>query len=195
MLKLVIILVVAISSYLLKRKLDAASAEPISDDECVACGSRNLASMGPGAYACQDCDYQGGSGQAKQAEHRRQDRVAALSAAERAAALEAHLLSARRVLAVAATEDPLAAADGPQSWELTVSSALAEGAAELEKAAALGGGLTRLTNGFEINPAAIEQSIRHAMNLDDLSHAQPIAQDAADYIEKALDRHSRSAGS
>jgi hypothetical protein len=34
----------------------------ISDDECVACGSKELTSLGPNAYECNTCQYQGGSG-------------------------------------------------------------------------------------------------------------------------------------
>ena len=46
-------------------KFDRAAKAEIADDECVACGSKDLEELAPRAYRCLQCGYEGGSGLAE----------------------------------------------------------------------------------------------------------------------------------
>ena len=46
-------------------RMNKASKAPISDNECVACGSKEVTVVAEGAYRCDACGYEGGSGLAK----------------------------------------------------------------------------------------------------------------------------------
>ena len=73
-----------------------ASRAPISNEECVACGSRDVTSLGPAVYRCGACGYEGGSG------------VAASLAERERAEIEAMGPEARRAGAIADLEEALA---------------------------------------------------------------------------------------
>lgn len=45
-------------------RMGRAAAADIADDQCVACDSRDLTELGPSAYRCNLCGYEGGSGMA-----------------------------------------------------------------------------------------------------------------------------------
>jgi ribosomal protein L37AE/L43A len=44
-----------------KRRRDAVLAQRDDDSRCASCGSTELRALGPGAYRCSACDYEGGS--------------------------------------------------------------------------------------------------------------------------------------
>jgi len=56
----VLIIVAVIIWQAIKRS--RALRDPISDNECVSCGSTSVTMLGPNAYRCDQCGYEGGSG-------------------------------------------------------------------------------------------------------------------------------------
>ena len=54
------------------RRMNRAMSEEIAGDVCIACNGRNLEELGPEAYRCNDCGYEGGPGQAQLMESERQ---------------------------------------------------------------------------------------------------------------------------
>lgn len=60
-------------------RMNKASKARISDDECVACGSKDVTIVAEGAYRCNACGYEGGSGLAKLQDKARLDAILAMS--------------------------------------------------------------------------------------------------------------------
>ena len=54
------------------RRMNRAMSEDIAGDVCIACNGENLEELGPEAYRCNDCGYEGGSGQTQLMESERQ---------------------------------------------------------------------------------------------------------------------------
>jgi hypothetical protein len=70
-------------------------------ERCVACESRNLTVLAPGAYLCDDCGYEGGDGYAAYQQEQRFRAFDALDKEERHAGARGDLLEARRLLLAA----------------------------------------------------------------------------------------------
>ncbi len=64
-------------------KMRAALREPLSDNECAACGSQAVQATAPGCYVCSACGYEGGTGQQRAKEEAKIARMASMSSAER----------------------------------------------------------------------------------------------------------------
>jgi len=79
-------------------KLGSASRAHISDESCVACDSADVTSLGPGAYRCNACGYEGGSGLAAMQEQNRLAQFDQMSPDERRESAQKDLLEARTVL-------------------------------------------------------------------------------------------------
>ena len=79
-------------------RLGSASRAHISDESCVACDSKDLTSLGPGAYRCNACGYEGGSGLAAMQEQRRLAHFDRMTPEERRKSAHEDLLEARTVL-------------------------------------------------------------------------------------------------
>jgi|MDTC01.2.fsa_nt_gb ribosomal protein L37AE/L43A len=73
----------------------------LADDCCVACNSSNLADLGPGAYRCKACGYEGGSGLKKIQEQAKEEAIDALDPAARRRAAIIDLREARTLLLAA----------------------------------------------------------------------------------------------
>ncbi len=82
------------------RMQKAARAE-IRDDSCVACEGADLTPLGPGAYRCNACGYEGGSGLQKMKDDQRRAQIDALSPEARRAAGRRDLIEARDYLKAA----------------------------------------------------------------------------------------------
>ena len=79
------------------RKLSSLGEAPY----CIACGSYRLTLMGPGAYRCMACGYEGGDGLAAQVEAERQVALASEPPEAREAAALRDLFEAERLLSTA----------------------------------------------------------------------------------------------
>lgn len=79
-------------------KRTRAMKAPISDEECVSCGSKNVTILGPGNYRCNECDYEGGSGMAVKQDQEQRQRIEAMDPAERHASGIKDLHEARTLL-------------------------------------------------------------------------------------------------
>lgn len=92
--------VVGATLYGVHRMRKGMKAE-IADDECVSCGERSLTSLGPNAYRCNACGYEGGSGLKAIQEAAHHARIDALSPQERRASGLRDLQEARDLLVAA----------------------------------------------------------------------------------------------
>ena len=79
-------------------KLRKAMNDPMRDDVCVACGSKLITTTGEGLYTCNDCGYEGGSGQKKKQEQDRQEAVARMTPEQRRAGGIKDMKEARTLL-------------------------------------------------------------------------------------------------
>ena len=70
----------------------------IPDDVCVACDSQDLTVIGQGAYRCNACGYEGGSGMAQLMEDERHTGFDAMSPEQRIRTAREDLLHARALL-------------------------------------------------------------------------------------------------
>ncbi len=61
-----------------KKRREALKAD-ISDSECVSCGSKDVTELSPGAYRCNECGYEGGSGVQAAKDEAKKEKVASLS--------------------------------------------------------------------------------------------------------------------
>ncbi len=120
----------------------AAGKAEITDEECVACGARDLHSLGERAYRCLECGYEGGSGLAELHESARRQQWAGWSAAKLHRSAQVDLRQAQRfVLSAQGTLDGAARSakldliglsgagggyDGPDETQAAVVSALGD---------------------------------------------------------------------
>lgn len=86
--------------YGIHRMQKAARAE-IRDDSCVACDGTDLTPLGPGAYRCNACGYEGGSGLQKMKDDQRRAQIDALSPQARRDSARRDLIEARDYLKAA----------------------------------------------------------------------------------------------
>lgn len=93
------ILVVVAFGFLLARL--SSRVPDVSDDGCAACGSTMRHALGPGAYRCAGCGYEGGPGWAALRDRRQMLRHAELDAGARTQAIFDDLSFARRQLLTA----------------------------------------------------------------------------------------------
>ncbi len=82
----------------LVRAWDAWHHPPFRDNTCVACGSADLDSQGPGVYRCRACGYEGGENRGAFEEAKRQKAWAERPWSERLAAARDYVVDARRQL-------------------------------------------------------------------------------------------------
>jgi len=75
-----------------------AMGEELNSSECVACDSSDVTSLGPDAYKCNQCGYQGGSGLAAMHESKRLASFDAMDPAERAQSAVADFREAESLL-------------------------------------------------------------------------------------------------
>jgi ribosomal protein L37AE/L43A len=93
----VVLVIVGVVIWQVVKRTRALRA-PISDDECVSCGSKQVTVLGPGTYRCDQCGYEGGSGMAAQKDHEQRERIARMDPAERRASGINDLQEARTLL-------------------------------------------------------------------------------------------------
>lgn len=98
MLKLLVGLLVLSVAIWQMRRFNKVLKDPVSDDLCVACNSNNLKALGPNAYLCNACGYEGGSGLAAIREAERAKKLAAMSTDQRHASGLNDLREARTLL-------------------------------------------------------------------------------------------------
>ena len=82
-------------------RMNKAKNAVISDEECVACDSKNVTILGEGTYHCNDCGYEGGSGVAKMQEDAHRATIAAMSDEDKKESGIKDLLEARTLLKAA----------------------------------------------------------------------------------------------
>ena len=87
-----------IHSLLQSFAMNRAMKEPSEGDQCVACEGRNVTLLGPAAYRCNDCGYEGGDGWAARAQAERAAAIRQMPVERRHASARQHLLEARRLL-------------------------------------------------------------------------------------------------
>ena len=166
--KVVIVLIVAAGGALAARRMAAAARAPISDDECVSCGSSDVQVQGAGAYVCSACGYEGGSGRAEMARQSQADKYAALSPQERQRVVTDHVRTAARILASYSADltaskvvQNLVDGDVPV-FDISTSSVagdLANAAAELRLAETVAGGPIVLANGLTVDAKGVSASL------------------------------------
>lgn len=79
-------------------KMDNAMREVSDGQQCVACDSPNTTLVGPAAYRCQDCGYEGGDGWAALARQKREAGFAQMSPEQRRESAKRDLIEARTLL-------------------------------------------------------------------------------------------------
>lgn len=93
----IFLVIVAVVIWQIVKRTRAMNA-PISDDECVSCGSKNVTVLGPGNYRCNECEYEGGSGMAAKQNQEQLDRINQMDPAARHASGVTDLHEARTLL-------------------------------------------------------------------------------------------------
>lgn len=78
-----------------------AASAPLSNEQCVACGSKDVTALAAGVYRCNGCGYEGGSGVAAAMAEREWAEVSAMSPEARRAGAVADLREALAVLVAA----------------------------------------------------------------------------------------------
>lgn len=175
--KLVVFAIVGVAGALAARRMANAAKAPISDDECVSCGSREVQVQGEGAYVCLACGYEGGSGRAAMREQTQAERYASLTPEARQEAVTDHVRTAARILsnyngaaalagvaATAAGFGDLSRDEGVDSKQSAVADDLCAAAAELKRAAAIAGGPVVLANGLTVEANEIAASLLQAQD-------------------------------
>jgi ribosomal protein L37AE/L43A len=175
--KVVVFAVVAVAGTVAARRLANAARAPISDDECVSCGSSNVEVAGAGAYVCLACGYEGGSGRAAMHQQAQADRYADLSPADRVEAVTDRVRTAARILSnydgkvamgmVAATAlglEDLSNDEGFDASAESIAHDLSAAAAELQLAATIAGGEVKLANGFTVDTEGVSKSLLEAQD-------------------------------
>ena len=79
-------------------KMQKAAKAPISDNECVFCGSKNVTKLSDGVYLCKACGYEGGSGIARAQAEQQQASIDAMSPEDRRTSGTQDLHQARNLL-------------------------------------------------------------------------------------------------
>lgn len=175
--KFVALAIVGIVGALAARRMANAAKAPISDEECVSCGSREVQVQAAGAYVCQNCGYEGGSGRAAMREQTLAERYASLSPQARLEAVTDHVRTAARILsnyngAAAAGNaavavlgvDELTRDEGLDATRSTVADDLCAAASELELAATIAGGEVVLANGLRVDAKGVAKSLLKAQD-------------------------------
>jgi len=177
LIKVVVLAVVGIAGAVAARRIANAAKEPISDDECVSCGSTNVEVMSPGAYVCLACGYEGGSGQAAVRQKAQAERYAELSPEARLEAVTDHVRTASRILSNYDGKTALADAavtalgygdlsddEGLGATRSTIADDLCSAAAELQLASTVAGGEVRLANGLTVDTDGVSKSLLDAQD-------------------------------
>lgn len=197
--KLVALLVVGAVGAVAARRMAAAAKAPISDDECVSCGSGNVRVEGPGAYVCLACGYEGGSGRAKAAAQAEVDRYADLSPEERLEAVTDHVRTAARILATynptieftsSVAQDLIYDRDEAAVFDTdtaSIAGELSAAAGELRLAETIAGGRIVLANGLSVDAQGVSASLLAAQERLLAGAAMPMtAGEAHAYLEAVL---------
>ncbi len=166
--KLVIVVVVGAVGAVAARRLAAAAKAPISDDECVSCGSGDVRVEGAGIYVCLACGYEGGSGRAELAARAEADRYANLSPEERLQAITDHIQTATRILASSdpalqrSADELIADRGNTDVFDIDTTSLAGElsaAAAELRLAETIAGGDVVLGNGLTVDVRGVSAAL------------------------------------
>ncbi|PKN32281.1 MAG: hypothetical protein CVU63_19580 [Deltaproteobacteria bacterium HGW-Deltaproteobacteria-20] len=64
-------------------RMRRAESEPLADDVCVACNTKNVAILAPGVYRCNQCGFTGGSGMAEYQQQILRERAAQMTPQQR----------------------------------------------------------------------------------------------------------------
>ncbi|MGH1342831.1 MAG: hypothetical protein ACRBN8_14815 [Nannocystales bacterium] len=198
--KLVIFAIVGIAGAVAARRMAIAAKAPISDDECVSCGSSEVQVQGAGAYVCLACGYEGGSGRAALHEQAQAERYANLSPQARQEAVTDHIRTAARILSnynegvvvgnvglAAVGLDEFSRDEGLAAARSTVAGDLCAAAAELKLAARVAGGEIVLANGLTVDAKGVAKSLLEAQEKMLASVAMiSTAANADSYLQKVL---------
>lgn len=91
-------MLVLIKNVLSALRMNRALNSDADDSTCVACDGTDVTELGPGAYRCNACGYEGGSGFADLQRSQDRAKVDALSPAQRKASARSDLENARALL-------------------------------------------------------------------------------------------------
>lgn len=198
--KLVFAAAVLIFGTLAARRMARAAKEPIFDDQCVSCGSSNVQIQGPGAYICNVCGYEGGSGRAAMNQQKQAARYVDLAPDARLKLVTDHVRTAARILedvtphgigdsvASAAADLQVMSDDGNYEASVAaVASALSAAVVELRTASTIAGGAVVLGNGMSVDTDGVATSLLAAQdNPNAMAAMKHTAQNARGYLDSVL---------
>ena len=200
--KLVMLAIVGVAGAIAARRMANAAKAPISDEECVSCGSRDVQVQGAGVYLCLTCGYEGGSGRAAMREQTQAERYASLSPQARLEAVTEHVRCATRILSsfggrVAAGGSTISTAayeafaedPGVDPTRSTVADDICAAATELKLAATIAGDEVVLAGGVPVDARGLANALLESQEKV-FASAEMItaAAEAETYLRAALAR-------
>lgn len=144
---LVVLISVAVAAWR-ARRFRQRMRVPSSGRDCMACGSAELEWLGPGAYRCQGCGYEGGPG------------MAALIEQRAAAAYQAMDPQQRQPAALKLLHDALHTLMGAQAGVAGLQTAALRGAEDLDEARRIMGGVVDVPGFGPFDPKPLADQLR-----------------------------------